>query len=95
MISKNYDNCWATHLAIDPHGNTFPCIFAREHNLGNILKEDIKNIKNKHKKISKKYKPDNLKKCKHCELRYLCKSCTPKAKTFGVEGIRQAHCIKE
>ncbi len=92
VVSKNYDNCWATHLAIDPHGNAFPCIFAREYFLGNVLKDRIKSIKNKHEELSMKYKPDNLEECKHCELRYLCKSCLPRAKMFGLEGIKQAHC---
>ena len=93
-ISKNYDNCWATHLAINPKGEVFPCIFAREYKIGNILEEEAKSIKERHEKLSSKYKADNLSECKSCELRYVCKSCLPRAKSFGLEGVMQAHCPK-
>lgn len=92
--SKYYDPCWATHLTVDTKLNVFPCIFAREYFLGNLRTDSIKKIFENHKKICELFRPDNLKECKSCELRYACSRCRPRAKSFGLMEIKEAGCPK-
>ncbi len=92
IAAAGYSECWATHLAISWNLDVFPCIFAREYKLGNLAKDDIKTIRQKHEELSKRFAPDNLEECKSCALRYVCKRCPPRAKAYGLLGIREAHC---
>ncbi len=93
--SRYYDPCWARHLAVDVNGNAYPCIFAREYLLGNVLENGVDVVFRKHKELCIKYRPNNLKECKSCELRYACTRCRPRAKSFGLMDIREAGCPKQ
>ncbi len=94
---SGYSECWATHLAVDPNLNVYPCIFAREYYLGNLKTDDIKNIFEAHEKAARAYAPDKLLVCKKCAFRYLCRRCPPRAKAHGILGIGEAGCplVKE
>ncbi len=89
---QGYNECWATHLAIDPKLNVYPCIFAREYILGNLRKDNIEKIKENHRKVSQQFGPDSLSYCSSCDLKYVCKRCPPRASVSNTLGMCEAFC---
>ena len=72
-FNKTYNTCWKKQIAVQDNGDVTPCIFS-DHVTGNIFKDKIYDIipkMEKYWKISK----DKVKKCKDCELRYICFDC--------------------
>ena len=74
-LAQRYNTCWAGKIAISSNGDVYPCIFAREVNVGNINKESFSKIFNSLERKYWKITLDQVEKCKDCELRYACKDC--------------------
>lgn len=83
LMIGNYCDAGLNQLVIDPEGNIKPCVCLNE-KLGNILKDNIKEIWNKNKFLidirNLKFVPN---KCKDCKYISICKGgCRASAKGF-------------
>lgn len=81
-LNKWYNSCWNSKLAITSNGDVIPCIFARDDMVGNVKKDEFRNIL---KQIEDKWliTKDKVEVCKDCEFRYACHDCRPLAKAIN------------
>ena len=78
FVNSKWNSCWYGKAAITATGDVIPCIFARDKVCGNILSDEVDQIKEKlvaYWKINK----DSVEVCKDCEYRYACDDCRPLA----------------
>ncbi|MFP4656204.1 MAG: radical SAM protein [Candidatus Woesearchaeota archaeon] len=90
--NRFFNSCWYGKLTIRYDGEVFPCSFAKYKDLGNILKNTLKDIIVRNAlpnawTISK----DNIRICKDCEFRYICFDCRPMADLLNKETGERAH----
>lgn len=80
--SHFYNSCWSGKLAILNNGDVIPCIYGRNHILGNTQRQSIKEIVNSEEtKELWETTVDSLIECRSCESRYNCKDCRVMAET--------------
>lgn len=58
--SKLCGSCWRGNLAISSDGSVYPCIFARQFNMGNVLKEPLNQILKNQELINFRHKVHDL-----------------------------------
>jgi radical SAM protein with 4Fe4S-binding SPASM domain len=79
-FNQHYNNCWAGKMAITADGKVIPCIFARDQVVGDVLRQELKEIIDDGElyrfwRITK----DHVATCHICEYRYACHDCRPLA----------------
>ena len=79
-----WNTCWAGKICVCCDGNVLPCIFARQHIVGNVKGSTLREViegKELHRLwgITK----DEVDRCRDCEYRYTCKDCRPLAESMG------------
>jgi len=80
---KSWNSCLTGKVAIASNGDVLPCIFARDHVIGNVLKQQLSDIVyNDQLQDIWKLNRDRIDRCKDCEFRYACKDCRPLAESF-------------
>ena len=75
------NSCWYRKLAFAANGDVYPCIFARDFRIGNILEESFDEVFAK-AKIPWTTTIDTVEGCGECEFRYACSDCRPLAKSL-------------
>lgn len=76
----HWNSCWAGKIAITSAGDILPCIFARDHIVGNVLQNNLKEIVfGKNLQRLWRLTKDNVEVCRDCEYHYACKDCRPLA----------------
>lgn len=80
---KRWNSCLAGKIAITSSGGVLPCIFSRNHIVGNVLEQSIEDIV-RGDKLQNIWglTRDGINKCKDCEFRYACKDCRPLAESY-------------
>ena len=85
-IAQKCHPCLAGKLAITPNGDVFPCIFARNQLLGNILHTSLNDLlASQTLQTCWKTTKDQITKCKDCEYRYACVDCRPLAQNLNAK----------
>lgn len=80
----HWNSCWAGKIAITSRGDVLPCVFAREHIVGNILQTGLEGIAfGENLQRLWRLTKDDVDTCKDCEYRYACKDCRPLAEALG------------
>ena len=84
----SFNSCWFGKLVITENGKVLPCVFARNHEIGNIRIDTIKELLYKSTELDNYWRLAvcKLNKCKLCEYRYACIDCRPLA-----EGVSNIH----
>lgn len=84
----SFNSCWFGKLVITENGKVLPCVFARNHEIGNIRTDTIKELLYKSTELDNYWRLAvcKLNKCKLCEYRYACIDCRPLA-----EGVSNIH----
>ena len=72
MIYSEY--CFANYLYIGSDLNVYPCVMERRLCHGNIRNHSLTEIIDKN---LINYSKENVKECRECEFRHLCKDCRP------------------
>lgn len=95
--AKYGHNCFSKDICISADGRVFPCIMEREMILGDVLKMSLQEILEKeNSKQIRSLSKDHIKVCQHCEYRYCCFDCRPKAKKVSSTGdfyAKPAECL--
>jgi radical SAM protein with 4Fe4S-binding SPASM domain len=76
-------NCWGGQIAIAPSGDVFPCPSVRDIVLGNVKRQDLRDII--HSDDLKRMwglTKDKIETCKDCEYRYACFDCRARAESL-------------
>lgn len=86
--------CWAAELAVTHNGNILPCIFSRDHVIGNLLDNQLSDVlaSDRLRDLWGLTK-DKVAVCRDCEYRYACDDCRPLAE--GESGdlyAKYPHC---
>ncbi|MBU1110638.1 radical SAM protein [Patescibacteria group bacterium] len=80
---KSWNSCLTGKIVIASNGDVLPCVFARNHIIGNVLEQRLSDIVYSDKlQDIWKLNRDRIDKCKDCEFRYACKDCRPLAESF-------------
>lgn len=94
-FNKYWNSCWAGKIAITSKGEVLPCIFARNHIVGDLSKEMALEEVIFGEALQKLWKitKDDVEVCKDCEYRYVCSDCRPIAEsTFGNLYAKNPRC---
>lgn len=79
-LAQTYHPCLAGKIVITETGTVLPCIFARNHILGDLTKQSLQQILTSPKLHTYwQTTKDIISKCCHCEYRYACPDCRPLA----------------
>lgn len=73
FLNTNFNSCWGKKIAITTDLKIRPCIYSRII-IGDLIRDEIMDVILKAKEYWHLTK-DNVKKCKDCELRYVCFDC--------------------
>jgi len=77
-----YNPCWVGKIAVESSGNSYPCVAARSHIVGNILEQSIEQvIESTSLQQLWSLGKDDIEICQLCEYRYACGDCRPLAET--------------
>lgn len=74
-MACHWNTCWGGELAVTSSGEVLPCVFARNQVIGNIYKQNLKEIINGPAQKYWRIRSDKIDKCKDCEYRYACMDC--------------------
>lgn len=74
-MACHWNTCWGGELAVTSKGEVLPCVFARNQVIGNIYKQNLKEIINGPAQKYWRIRSDKIDKCKDCEYRYACMDC--------------------
>ena len=78
--NKWWNSCWAGKIAVKSDGSVIPCVFGRDHVVGNVLNDTIRNVLNgEHLRKLWGLTKDQVDICRDCEYRYACDDCRPLA----------------
>ena len=73
-----WNSCWAGKITVTNSGDILPCIFARNHVVGNVFDSTLEEIVyNESLKKLWGISKDVIENCKDCEYRYACTDCRP------------------
>jgi len=80
---RKWNSCLAGKVAIASNGDILPCVFMRNHIVGNILKQSLENIiYGEHLQNIWRLNRDRIDRCSDCEFRYACRDCRPLAESY-------------
>lgn len=72
--------CWAAELAVTHTGNVLPCVYSRDHVIGNMLDSSLGDVLASDRlKALWGLTKDKIEVCRDCEYRYACDDCRPLA----------------
>lgn len=74
--------CFANYLYVGSDMNVYPCVMERRLCHGNLKNRSLTEILDR-KLIN--YSKDDVKECKHCEFRHICKDCRPDSISMKVD----------
>jgi len=80
-----WNSCWEGELVVDPDGDVFPCIFARDHVLGNVAQRPLARVAQAESvQTTWAHNLGDSDDCSVCEFRFACFDC--RALTANVAG---------
>lgn len=90
-----YNSCWYGKMVVTENGLVLPCVFARNHVVGNIRENTVQEILSKGSALHNLWceSVSKINQCAFCEYRYACVDCRPLAESYCDMESKNPRCL--